>query len=72
LTKQSLGHYLTKQIDNLIQLILSTYFDDNGGAAIFVLLKECWVWWLVQVAEDSVDDYPLVAARHPNGISPLL
>jgi len=46
-------------------LILSTYFDDNGGAGptkirffrapICVLLKGCWIWCLV---ENSVDDYP--------------
>jgi len=49
-------------------LILSTFFDDNGGAGSThkilsscncVLLKFCWIWWLVLVAEDSVDDYPL-------------
>jgi len=25
----------------------------------YFLLKDCWIWWLVLVAEDSVDDYPL-------------
>jgi len=28
-------------------------------AAICVLFKDSWIWWLVLVAEDSVDDYPL-------------
>jgi len=49
-------------------LILSTFIDDNGGDGSTqkilsswncVLLKDCWIWWLVLVSEDSVDDYPL-------------
>jgi len=48
-------------------LILSTFFDDNGGAGSThkihsscncVLLKDCWIWLLVLVAEDSVEDCP--------------
>jgi len=44
-------------------LILSTFFNDNGGAGSTqtilsscdcVLLKDCWIWWLVLVTEDSV------------------
>jgi len=48
-------------------LIFSTFFDNNGGAGLThkilsicncVLLKDCWIWWLVLVAEDAVDDCP--------------
>jgi len=48
-------------------LTFSTFFDNNGGAGLThkilsicncVLLKDCWIWWLVLVAKDSVDDYP--------------
>jgi len=77
------------QMSSLL-LILSTFFDDNGCAGSTlkilsncncVLLKDCWIWWLVLVAEDSVDDCPresrlpskLPASliRHPNGFSPF-
>jgi len=27
-------------------------------AAIYVLPKDCWIWWQILVAEDSVDNYP--------------
>jgi len=45
-------------------LILSTFFDDHSGAGSAhkilsscncVLLKDCWIWWLVLMTEDSVD-----------------
>jgi len=45
-------------------LILSRFFDDNGGAGSThtilsscncVLLKDYWIWWLVLVTGDSVD-----------------
>jgi len=78
------------QMSSLL-LILSTFFDDNGCAGSTlkilsncncVLLKDCWIWWLVLVAEDSVDDchresrlpskLPASLIRHPNGFSPFL
>jgi len=64
------GHCVHKHhsiSDVVFIVILSTFFDDNGGAGSthkillncnWVLLKDCWTWWLVLVADDSVDDYP--------------
>jgi len=60
--------YITVCRMSSLLLILSTFFDDNDGAGSTlkilsncncVLLKECWMWWLVLVAEDSVVDYSL-------------
>jgi len=50
---------------SFLLLILFTFFNDKGGAGSThwsckcVLLKDCWIWWLVLVAEDSVVDHSL-------------
>jgi len=66
ITDTAFTHIAVRRMSSLL-LILSTFFDDNGGAGSTqtilsscdcVLLKDCWIWWLVLVTEDSVYGCP--------------